>query len=410
MNSTQSTSAQTVARPVLRELKCPNCGAPIAQHVPDVQTFVCGRCHGYINESLDGLTFASGSKLPQPRVPIRIGQFVTIRDVRWFVLGRVVYQGWDPSETSDRWTWNEWLLGSDDGRLFWLSLDEHGFTWFTKLRVREAFDPQRDTSIPLGNERRARVVERYPAKIIGAEGELTWRAKRGDKLTMIEGVDGENKISVQVTTDELEIHQGRTLKKEEVVATFGKEAAEKLFGIPFMTEIGAIMVLFAVAALVIALVVGGIGRTLTNQNVTVARGQAAEFPMEFAAGRPVQVMLFLQTPLQENTFADVDVVITAPDESETYVSLQEFWHETGIDEGEYWQEQRLDGSEAFVPYLSGMHEVAIEMDEGSMIDQANVRVELKADTIGNGFLFGYGAIVGIVGLLLVFMGLSKKAS
>jgi hypothetical protein len=410
----QTTTAATpppASRPILRQLQCPKCNTSIPQFAPDAQTLTCPACHSTISEGMEGLIASPGSKLPNPRVPIKVGQQFTLDGVNFFVLGRVVYKGWEPDDTSDNWTWNEWLLGGSDGRLLWLSLDEHGLMLFNKLRIREAFDPAEATAIPVGNGEFARVTERYPARVMGVEGELTWRAKRGDNLTMIEGVRFDKKYSVQATASEIEIHEGTKLDTTRVKALFGEEASRSAAsaGMGLGREIGIVAIGFAILALILAFVVSGTGNLIAEQTVQASKTLEGSFPVEFTApGRPVILKLTSQTDLPENTVADLDVSVMSPDESETFVTFQDFWHETGVDEGEAWREQRLDATDTFVPFLAGMHTVNVGLDETSQIETLSVRVEIRDQHISPTYLLGYSAMLGVIGLVLVFTGKERN--
>lgn len=356
---------------------------------------------------MEGLIVSPGSKLSNPRIPIKVGQQFTLDGVNFFVLGRVVYKGWEPDDPSDSWTWNEWLLGGSDGRLLWLSLDENGLVLFNKLRIREAFDPASATSIPVGEGESARVTERYPARVMGVEGELTWRAKRGDTLTMIEGVRGDKKYSVQATSSEIEIHEGTKLDSATVRALFGEEASRSIApgGMTLGREIGIVAIGFAILALILAILVSGTGNLIADQTLEVSKTQEGSFPVEFTApGRPVIVKMTSQIDLPENTVADLDVSVMSPDESETFVTFQDFWHETGVDEGEFWREKRLDATDTFVPYLAGMHTVNVGLDETSQIERLSVRVEIRDQHISPAYLLGYSALLGVIGPALVFTG------
>lgn len=408
--SQTSTLAKPKTRPVIRELKCPKCGSPIKQFSPDAQTLVCPACHSTISEGEEGLKVTSGSKLPQPRVPIRVGQRINFENVKYFVLGRVVYQGWDPEDTSDTWSWNEWLLGSDDGRLLWLSLDEHGLILYNKLRIRAPFDPNRDSLIPVGEGKTARVTERYPARVMGAEGELTWQAKRGDKLTMVEGMGVGAYYSIQVTPSEIEIHEGKKLNPAALEAMFGKEAAQALKpSFSIMQELGFVCFGFAVVALIIAFRLMFTGDRLTQQTINLSPAQEYSFNVNFRyPGRPAIVKLTLMNGLPVNTFAEIDVVVDAPDESETYISLQEFWNEEGYEEGEYWQESYTSGTDYFVPYQSGEHVVTVSLDEAAQIGQAQVKIEILDNHISPNWVFGYAVILAIIGVVLIYFGSQAK--
>jgi hypothetical protein len=407
------TFASELQRPVLREIKCPKCASPVQQLTPDVQTLVCKACHSAISDGPEGLTWSAGSKLPTPRVPIRIGQILTIENIKYFVLGRVIYQGWDPEETSDRWTWNEWLLGSPDGRMIWLSLDEHGLVLFNKLRIREAFDVHTDMTIPVGPGKTARVVERYPARVMGVEGELTWRAKRGDLLQMIEGQGDGKKYSVQATDSELEFHEGTVLGQDAIKSMLGAEAAKaytasrRSLGV----EVGVMLLVFAVAGVLLAGLfwMTGRGTLLIDESLTLQAGQVRDITVDFEyPNRPVIFNLELLTPMTENTFNDVEVSVMSPDETETVVSFPEFWHETGVDEGEFWREQQTSGEDAFVPFQQGQHIIQLELDAASNLQAMDVKLQVRDRHLSGVPLFIFSAVAGGIGLVALFLGMKSR--
>jgi hypothetical protein len=407
------TTASDLQRPVLREIKCPKCATPVRQLTPDVQTMVCTSCHSAISDGPDGLTWSAGSKLPTPRVPIRIGQILTIENVKYFVLGRVIYQGWDTEETSDRWTWNEWLLGSPDGRMIWLSLDEHGLVLFNKLRIREAFDVNRDMTIPVAPGKTARVTERYPARVMGVEGELTWRAKRGDLLTMIEGQGDGKKYSVQATESELEFHEGSVLSQDAIKAMLGAEVAKEYaqsrrnLGI----EVGAMLLIFALAGVLLGgfFWMTGRGTVLIDDQISLQAGQPRDITVDFEyPNRPVLFNLELLTAMTENTFNDLEISVMSPDETETVVSFPEFWHETGVDEGEFWREQQTSGEDAFVPFQQGRHTIQLELDAASNLSSMDLKLQVRDRHFSAIPLLIFSAVAGIIGAIALFLGVKTR--
>src|SRR5574341_208455 len=155
----------------IKELQCPNCGSALSQHLANAQTLVCPACHSSISIGVGAAqTLGEGSQLGKPPKPIKPGDRATFGKADFFVLGRVDYTGWDDE---DRWYWTEWLLGGADGRLAWLSYDdEDGFVMYRKIRFYEPFNVS--TGIFLSTKAgKAVVTERYPAQIVGVEGELT---------------------------------------------------------------------------------------------------------------------------------------------------------------------------------------------------------------------------------------------
>ena len=286
---------------------------------------------------------------------------------------------------------------------------------YNKLRIREAFDPRSDISIPLGNGKQARVSERYPAKILGAEGELTWKANRDDQLFMVEGAGDGKKYSIQVTPNELEIYEGVSLKPAEVREAFGGQAwldAAKREQTPKnagMTKvIGILCLTFALAAGIIGFGANSTGDLMTSQTLQVSQANPlAGFSIEFTQPeRPVMLKMTVQSTLPENTFADLDLIVVSPNEVETIVSFEEFWNETGIDEGVAWRESDLDDSEAFVPFLAGTHQIQVELGNEpttqlARVNDVSVKIDVYSNHLSPNILFGYAAIVGIIGLMLM---------
>jgi len=79
----------------------------------------------------------------------------------------------------------------------------------------------------VGDGKTARVHERYPAQITGAEGELTWRAEQAENLYMVEAAAFSKRYSVQWTPEELEVYEGDPIDEMALAQSFGDEAWKK---------------------------------------------------------------------------------------------------------------------------------------------------------------------------------------
>jgi hypothetical protein len=404
--------------PVLKQLQCPNCGAALKQHLATSQAIVCSSCHSHVAIGMEEAKILSkGTKIPAPPVPIFPGDKAKLNNVDYFVMGRVVYRGWDDE---DRWHWHEWMLGGADGSLVWLSYsDDEGFVMFRKLRVRVPFDADFGDAIPTGNDGHfAPVVERYPAKILAAEGELTWQAKLGEDLKMVEGKLGNTFYSVQKTETELEIYEGIAITTKEVAEAFGhkkwKEAIES------RGETRSVILMVASAAVVLAiisacagLVLGGMnGQAIQTQNFVLNSAQpVATFPVAInGRGRPAKVELQMNNTLPMNTFAGVEVSVTDPTGDDLYELSNDFWHESGYDEG-YWEESDYKASGRFVPPQGGNYTVEVALGERSPgVGQMNVQVSVYENTFLPSWFWIYAVLTAIVGCLLFFWAYSNYQS
>ncbi|MEJ2577873.1 MAG: DUF4178 domain-containing protein [Kineosporiaceae bacterium] len=399
----------TPSWPVLRRLACPNCGATVSQVTAQAQTLTCGSCHATLSEGPDGVDIDPGAQLPTPRIPIQLGQTLPLDGYPQVVLGRVRYQGWDPADPSDQWAWDEWLVGRPDGRLSWLTHDENGLSLSAKVRQWGPFDVYRGPVIPLGDGRQVPVVERYPARVLGVDGELTSRVRRGDELLLVEGRLGDTRCDVEATANELDCSCGRLLDDDEIEAAFGAEAAERLTPPRPLSLLIAGVVLGSV---VIALIMAGAsalygrGRVILAEEsaaVTVTTPWTAELDLNHP-GRPVQIEFTLLDYLPKNTYSDLDVSIISPDGTDTLISTPDFWHETGIDEGEHWDEEQHVVRSTFVPAQQGRHTLLLELDPEGALPAASVRLQVRDAHLWTTPWLIFAGVAGVIGVIALIRG------
>lgn len=393
-------------RSALTRLECPNCRSPIDQFNATTQSVVCPKCNSSIAIGVgDPELISKGRKLPKPPRPVKLGATAHIANNDYIVLGRIVYRGTSEGET---FTWNEWMLGAENGQILWLSFDEYGFGLFRKVRFRQAFDATRDRQLNLG-DKSVGIRERYPAEIIGTEGELTWRAKSGDKLFVAEGVGrGGLKYSIQQSPKELEIYEGRHVAEKDLAQSFndaewlkaieaGKNRAATLRTIAVLCIIAAIIAVFA------ALVVGATGEEVQPQIVELSSTTPQDtFNVEFDSPRPAIIGVTLLTNisggLPENSFIDIDMAITSPDGTRDELFSQELWHETGRDEDGPWRETKYSTSEMFVPTQAGSHTLDVSYD-GSVLSSLTLEVTVRRNHVMPIWFFIYAVVTGVLGIL-----------
>ena len=407
-------STSVAKRPVLKQLKCPACGAPIPQYGVDTQTIICPQCNTSLALDMEGLTpTGKGRKLPPPTMPIKVGDVAEFDKTNFFVLGRVIYRGWDDE---DKWMWDEWLMGGDDGRLLWLSYSsDEGFTLFKKLRIREPFDAKNSVELPTGGGKTVRVHERYPAQIVGAEGELTWRGKAGDNLYMAEAFGHGKRYSVQQTPSELEIHEGVPISLEDTAKAF--KNTQWLQSIQRASDqvgtfklIAIFCILFALGGLVMAIWASSTGEEALKQSFTLTRANpTVTIPILFdRIGRASIVSVRAQGALPLPSEIDIDVSIDSPDETENDLFTLELWRESGSDDEGYWEVAQDSASDMFVPFQTGEHTLEIAMGEGT-IDSVSIAVDIRRNHVLPTWFVVYSVIVGIIGGLILYLSLKKPS-
>lgn len=400
----------TASKPALKQLQCPNCGTALSQYTPGAQTIVCHNCGSYVAIGAgDPETTGKTRKLPRPRKPVQIGKTITIEGTGYLVLGRVRYTGWDDEES---WSWDEWMVGSDDGRLLWLAYDEKGFSIFKKERFREQFDPRSSRNITIDGKTYP-ILERYPARIIGAEGELTWRAKENERLYVAEGSRGGFRYSVQKTEDEIEVYSGRAVSELDIAKSFNdqnwiRRVNARITRGENMRMAAGIAIIFACIGLALAMMTSAIGERINQTDVPMSESQVS-LPVNFnQPGRPALVSVRLNGTLPENTFVDMDVSMQAPDGTDNFLFTKSFWHETGRDEDGFWRETDYNVSGMFVPLDTGEHRLIMDVAEGNVASSLNAQVTIRRNIWVAQWFVGYGVIAGIIGVLLFMAAPSSK--
>lgn len=399
-------------RSPLTRLECPNCGSPIDQFNATTQALVCPTCGSHISIGTDIPEILSkGARLPKAPRPIKVGDRATIASAEYIVIGRVMYRGVSEGES---FTWNEWLLGAPDGQMLWLSLDEKGWALFRKLRFRQQFDPQRDSILELGENKKAYIHERYNATIVGAEGELTWRAKPNEKLFVAEGAGSGLLYSIQQTPEELEVHEGRQIEEKALATAFKNEtwlkSLEKFKQRRSTYNTAAVAcVIAAIIAVIVAIAVADSGSEDDPRTVELSsNSQSDNFNIEFDSVRPVIVAVrLLGNTLPENSFIDIDVNIVSPDGTSESLFVQELWHETGVDEDGRWVETQYETSEMFVPTQTGSHTLEVAYD-GSVLNSLTLQVTVRRNHIMPIWFFIYAVISGIGAAIFGYMASTQR--
>lgn len=287
--------------------------------------------------------------------------------------------------------------------MLWLSYDEKGFGLFKKERFRESFNAKIDQKLTLG-DKTFFVHERYPAKIIGAEGELTWRAKESERLYVAEGAHANTRFSVQQTDQEIEVYTGVGASELDIAQSVGDEGwirkvkARIAMG-EYMRIFGGVAILFAIAALSLSLILSALGENVQETTVPLRETRTA-LPVEFnEPGRPALVSLQMNGGMPVNNYVDVDVSIEAPDGTESYLFTKSFWHETGVDEDGRWEERDYNEEGRFVPLEAGQHEVLIEVSDQTFSGDLTAEVTIRRNIWVLRWLFGYAILSGGLGIL-----------
>ncbi|MCS6800806.1 MAG: DUF4178 domain-containing protein [Chloroflexota bacterium] len=201
----------------IRKLSCPRCGASLeVLNARRTKTLVCRSCGSQLDLTDPALQVVANltNVRATPRTPISLGMWGQFRGKQWQVIGRVRYR-------EEGAFWDEWLLMTEEGELLWLTEGEEGFTLYDPIVPREPTDPETvGLTLTLDGTR-------YPVRARGIgtidylEGELTWKATRGDQVRYLDAQLGQTKAAIEWTPSEIEFFRGEKLPANAVRQAFG---------------------------------------------------------------------------------------------------------------------------------------------------------------------------------------------
>ena len=347
----------------VHHLQCPNCGGQVEIH-PDrgTKAAVCTHC-GSVLDLTAAQAEVIGRTRPKvgPRVPIEPGMEATFEGERHLVTGWLRYKGWDDEDT---WRWDEWQLVSDSGAVRYLSWSrDEGFLLQSVVRPTPRVT-KGGIEMPDG---KVRFSETSPAKIEAMRGELTWRPRLDKTLRVAEGSRGDQKYSVEMTAEEIEVSAGPSLADIDVWRAFGRDdmvrkSVEAEDRKERYARIASPALLGILAFLFMAGVASCTGTRVVDAAVTLDRGGTADLgTFEAEAGQTVQVKV--RAELQgSNDWTAPDVYVTGPAGTRRYLFTPDLW--TWRSGGE--SESNKSATRLFSAPASGTYRVDVELAESGV--------------------------------------------
>ena len=210
----------------VKQFNCPQCGSPLSiKNAAGSRSIICPACSSQIDLTGPGYRVVgnAGARRAPRLTQFTLGMTGTLQGEQHEIIGRVVYRD------NEGYTWDEWELLSAAGAYRWLSDDEdegmvlwHGYTPTQPVDPNTVRDGQQ---INLGGAP-AHVTEVTHATIDYLEGELTWKAHKGDTMKALDAAGpGGEMFSVEWTADEIEFYRGTRQDARAVAAAFGVPAA-----------------------------------------------------------------------------------------------------------------------------------------------------------------------------------------
>jgi hypothetical protein len=202
----------------LRAISCTQCAAPLElRGGHKVRSITCGYCGSVLDTREEFKVVRQFKDLARPPAPVSIGMHASFKGVAFTVIG--VLQ-WRTVGHGDRWL--EFLLFSPTHGYAWLEYADGHFVFTRRVRDVPRIPAERKSRFKvLGSE--FRVYERYLAEIVFVEGELTWVASVGDRVSITEAIAPPLIFAAEQTEAEEEYLIGEYLDAASVYRGFALE-------------------------------------------------------------------------------------------------------------------------------------------------------------------------------------------
>lgn len=197
-----------------KSLSCPSCGAPLNIKNRFVKMVTCDFCSQVILVKDTGLDLTGReAKLAQLPSPLYVDATGSLWDQKFQIIGRLRYQ-------YDAGMWDEWFLTFEGDKPGWLVEDEGEYTLYHKQALTAAVPPFEEVQV--GNvirigEREIFITQKGEANIVGGEGQLAFTILPGEEVKYLDGNSGQDQISIEYTTDEIEYLVGRKVPPADLV-------------------------------------------------------------------------------------------------------------------------------------------------------------------------------------------------
>ncbi len=208
-------------------IKCPNCSAPLAIIGGGrVQSVTCAYCKSVIDLNNNYKILSQFKNVNAPKVPFKIGMKGKINDIEWIIIGWIVYR----DEEGGRWS--EFLLFSPLYGYSWLVYENGVISFSRRIRDLDLRKWQKGERLPLfynGGHYILQDGEPYSSFIDFVQGELTWVAKKGDKIECWDYKATKSQIlNIEKSNNEIEVYFTKELDAKEVYNSFGVNEKEQI--------------------------------------------------------------------------------------------------------------------------------------------------------------------------------------
>ncbi len=440
----------------IKAIQCVSCGGHVSKSyrtIDEDETIpvaVCTSCGAEYDHRTDLYyqVFADDLTYDKDRSVFRLGLKGTLDGKEYEIIGRLRYQEEEEYEKS---TWDEWLAVSSEGTYHYF-VEEEGKVFSYEEYVPQEIDLDTSDGYISLDGKRVRADTAYIARIVLAEGELTWTPVIGEAVTCYDIKKEGVRYTVEQSESEVSITRGDRISYEEIIEAFGLDEYRELYNNTLKKRkeyrfrglvYGIAMVLafgFAFYSCFSSREISGIldkkkvlsdNKAITEGGKRVYQSQVLYGPFTLPEKKSLyDVSLYVDTSVQrfqlewqsfrfllikkdrldklmeggassqsmKKIFSDID---TLKEPLESFIITGDFWDEEGRDSDGYWHENDLRDSKTFVLDSGGAYYAYLEMYSNKQRKPDSVKVRMKS-TKSSRYFFIAAAI------LFVLMGMNRS--
>jgi hypothetical protein len=371
----------------IRAVRCNGCGASLTPSTTDALVITCTACRTAFDLATGDTSSAlsvdqrrkTGGRIPPPKSFLALGAIGTLRGASVQIRGRLCYQGeireWDAEDEeywTGPWSYDEWVLLSEDGRYYFLTEDREGFSLSMKTIPEIPTVPEpHQNHLTLHAEHGVQpVLERGTVTLQYLEGEFSWIPRAGETLQYAEYEFKGNRFGVEWHEHEVEFYEAVPLTELDVARAFDQreivEAATRDERIgeayqswsPFFLVASVVMAFFLVASLRQS------GEEIFHGTHTVSKLakdglMLGPFPLSPEHGVH---LIRMEADIVDNSSSAVALELLDAAGSPVNEVEADFWSESGYDDGP-WREWETAKDYYFRVEQEGNYYAKLYLDE-----------------------------------------------
>jgi hypothetical protein len=150
----------------------------------------------------------------------KLGAKGTLGEIEYEIIGRIRYQDEDEWEVD---VWDEWLAVASDGTYHWF-VEEEGRVYAYEEYVPSSMNLElSEKKFEFEGRQYSKEAAGFVARIVYAEGELTWKPEIGEPMQCYDFNVGKAHYTIEISEDEVSVNKGRLIPYRKIIMAFSKE-------------------------------------------------------------------------------------------------------------------------------------------------------------------------------------------